>query len=324
MDELKSMRTFVCVADAGSFAGAARTLNVAPAAVTRAIADLEQHLGTRLMMRTTRRNVLTDIGAGYLERVRHIVHEADAAAALVRQSHHEARGAVRVLAPPGFVTHQLAARLPRFHREHPRVTVDVTANGPVESLDERHDITIVVRQPELDGAFVARRLARSTVIACATPEYLDRHGRPSHPRQLAGHPLLVPPLPRELTFSHADAGESITVAATRTLLNSTNQDLHQAGALAGIGIAGLASFAAERALRERQLEQVLPGWQLSQLSIWACMPTRQHVPASTRAFMDFLLAEFGGRDTDPWIPRRGTALRAPVFTLSSSEPSPCH
>lgn len=81
---------------------------------------------------------------------------------------------------------------------------------------------------------------------------------------------------------------------------------------AGIGIAGLASFVADQALREHRLEQVLPDWQLFDLSIWACMPTRRHVPASTRAFMDFLLAEFGGGEVDPWIPARGKALAAPL------------
>ncbi|MBI5716770.1 MAG: LysR family transcriptional regulator [Burkholderiales bacterium] len=328
MDELKAMRTFAQVVASGSFAGASRALDVAPAVVTRQVADLERHLGARLLSRTTRSNALTEIGARYLGCVHRILAEVEEAAALVREGQAEARGAVRVLAPPAFAAHQLASRLPRFHARHPGVTVDVTATGPVESLGAGHDISIVVRQPALEGEFVARRLARSQVIACAAPDYLARHGRPRHPDDLALHQLLLPPLQKGLTFvrtrtddegpgaarpsdaesadrigsaGRADAIERITVAPTRPLLHSTSPDLHQAGALAGIGIAGLPSFAAEQALRTKSLEHVLPGWHLADLSIWACMPSRRHVPASTRVFMDFLIDEFGGHDRDPWI-----------------------
>ncbi|MCW5635164.1 MAG: LysR family transcriptional regulator [Rubrivivax sp.] len=312
MDELRAMRTFAQVVASGSFAGASRSLDLAPAVVTRLVAELEQHLGARLLTRTTRSMALTEIGAHYLERVQRILGEVDDAAALVRQAQAEPAGAVRVLAPPAFAAHQLAHRLPRFHARHPRITVEVTATGPVEAPGAGHDISIVVRQPALAGEFVARRLARSEVIACAAPEYLARFGRPRHPDELAAHQLLLPPLQKGLTFERTvgDDGDGdaraarITVAPARPLLHSTSPDLHQAGALAGIGIAGLPSFAAEQALRARHLEHVLPGWRLADLSIWACLPSRRHLPASTRVFVDFLVAEFGGHDRDPWIASR--------------------
>jgi len=324
MDELKAMRTFAQVVANGSFAGASRALDVAPAVVTRQIADLERHLGARLLSRTTRSNALTEIGARYLGCVHRILSEVDEATALVREQQSDPRGAVRVLAPPAFAAHQLTSRLARFHARHPGVTVDVTATGPVESLDAGHDISIVVRQPALEGEFIARRLARSQVIACAAPDYLDRHGRPRHPDDLARHQLLLPPTQKGLTFvrtragagpatpgaDSADDAERITVAPTRPLQHSTSPDLHQASALAGIGIAGLPSFAADPALRARSLEHVLPGWRLADLSIWACMPSRRHVPASTRVFMDFLVDEFGGHDRDPWIGSAATPARA--------------
>jgi len=323
MDELKAMRTFAQVVATGSFAGASRALAVAPAVVTRQVADLERHLGARLLSRTTRSSSLTEIGARYLGRVHRILAEVDGAVALVREGQSEPRGAVRVLAPPAFAAHQLASRLPRFHARHPGVTVDVTAIGPVETPGTGHDISVVVRQPALEGEFIARRLARSQVIACAAPQYLERHGRPRHPDELARHQLLLPPLQKGLTLVRARPGggagaagrevaytddcERITIAPVRPLLHSTSPDLQQASALAGIGIAGLPSFAADHALRARSLEHVLPGWRLTDLSIWACMPSRRHVPASTRVFMDFLVEEFGGHDHDPWIDPRLTA-----------------
>lgn len=310
MNELQAMRTFARIVDSGSFAAAARALDAAPPVVTRQMADLERHLGTRLLTRTTRRIALTELGAGYLKRVRRILHEVDEATALARQAQAEPRGVVRVVVPPAFAAHQLAPRLARFQARHPQVSVDVTATGPVESLDPGHDISIVVRQPLLDGDFVARRLARSEVIACAAPGYLARHGRPQHPQELAAHQLLLPSPHRALTFCRLDADETAeleapyTVAPSRLPLGSLNPDLQQAVALAGVGIAGLPSFAAARALLDHSLERVLPGWRLHDLSIWACMPSRRHVPASTRAFLDFLVEEFGGDYEDLWMPAR--------------------
>lgn len=308
MDQLKAMRTFARVIDSGSFAGASRAMDIAPAAVTRAVADLEHHLGTRLMTRTTRRMALTPIGERYLERVRTILSEVDDAAALARQAQTEPGGVVRLIAPPLFAGLQLAPRLARFHRSHPRISVDVTARGPVESMDEAHDISIVIRRPALDGDFIARPLARSQVIACATPEYLDRIGRPEHPHDLAGHALLAPSAAgaqRVVSFCRApgldgDRPEQVSVETTLPPLSSSNPAMTLASALAGAGIAGLPSFAVEQALRERRLERVLPEWRLFDLSIWACMPTRKHVPAVTRALMDFLVDEFSGTDGDPW------------------------
>lgn len=305
MNELKAMRTFLKVVDSGSFVAASRELDLAPAVVTRVIAELEEALGARLLTRTTRRLALTDVGARYLERVRGILDSIDEANDLVRQTQSAPDGEVRVAASPEFATHQLARRMPRFHAAFPKVTVRVTSQGPVRTVLPDHDISIIIKQSPLDGDFVARRLSRSEVIGCATPEYLDRHGRPTHPSQLVNHRILTPPFQGAITFSRRrddDCGEEcVTVTPPASLLHSVSSDLHRVAALSGQGIAGLASYTIEDALRDFRLEQVLPTWHVADLSIWACMPTRRHVPASTRAFMDFLLDEFGGAERDPWI-----------------------
>src|SRR5512147_1522923 len=125
MDRLHSMRTFARVIDAGSFAGAARELNLSPAVVTRLVADLEEHLGARLINRTTRRLALTDIGELYLERVRQILTEVEEAEALASAATSEPRGHLRVLAPPAFAVHQIAKHLPQFRKLYPRVTLEL-------------------------------------------------------------------------------------------------------------------------------------------------------------------------------------------------------
>jgi len=308
MDRLHSMRVFSRVVDEGSFARAARELNLSPAVVTRLVADLEEHLGSRLINRTTRRLSLTDTGELYLERVRHILTEVEEAEALATAATSEPRGHLRVLCPPAFAVHQIAKHLPRFRALYPRVSLELSVPGPVETVDENFDVSILTegRRP-LDGNFVARRLARSEVILCAAPEYLDRRGRPQHPKDMEGHESMVPPFLRELTF-HTGAqgdddapGESITLSPKRAGLSTIHTDTMYAAALAGLGITGLPSFVAEDALLENALERVLPQWHLLTTTLYAGMPTRKHVPARTRAFVDFLVATFGGEDRDPWL-----------------------
>ena len=327
MDRLHSMRVFSRVIDAGSFAAAARELNLSPAVVTRLVADLEEHLGSRLISRTTRRLSLTDTGELYLERVRHILTEVEEAEALATAATAEPRGHLRVLCPPAFAVHQLAKHLPKFRALHPRVTIELSAPGPVETVDENFDVSILVegRRP-LDGSFVARRLARSEVILCASPEYLDQHGRPQHPKDLVGHENMVPPFLRELTFHSGARGddepaaESFTLVPARSALSTIHTDTMYAAALAGLGITGLPSFVAEDALLENALERVLPQWRLFTTTLYAGMPTRKHVPARTRVFVDFLVKTFGGEDRDPWLLAAGCetqprSRRTPVQEL---------
>ncbi|MEF7615407.1 LysR family transcriptional regulator [Aquincola sp. MAHUQ-54] len=315
MDQFKAMRTFVRVIDEGSFAGAARSLDVAPAMVTRIVAELEAHLGTRLINRTTRRIALTEIGEQYLERSRTILADVEEAEALASSAQREARGVVRLRVPPAFAVHRVVQVLPKFHERYPNVTVELNAFGPVDDIDDSQDITILWRRGPLDGEFVARRLARSEVVLCAAPEYLDRHGRPQHPRELVGHKSLIPPvseLQNGLTFyrgiwAEGEANhEAVSIVRPGpSPMVSLNTDVNYAGALAGLGITGLPSFIAGDALVERALERVLPEWQLFTLTLWACMPSRKHVPARTRVLLDFLVETFGGEDRDPWLEAAG-------------------
>lgn len=310
MDQLRAMRVFARVIDEGSFAKAARALDLAPAVVTRLVAELEEHLGARLINRTTRRLALTETGEAYLERARQILIEVEEAAALAASATTDPRGHLRVLLPPAFAVHQLAKHLPRFRASYPRVTLEFSVPGPVETVDENFDVTILMlgRKP-LDGDFHAWRLARSEVIMCAAPEYLDRRGRPQHPRELEGHDAIIPSLPntpRELTFHNGAGGQTVSVDTPVAVLNTNHIDTNYAVALAGMGVAGLPSFVVEDALLENALERVLPSWHLLTVTIYAATPTRKYMPARTRAFIDFLVETFGGSDDrDPWLAAAG-------------------
>ena len=210
MDQLRAMRVFARVIDAGGFARAAHGLDIAPAVATRLVSELEEHLGARLINRTTRRLALTDVGEHYLERVRSILTEVDDAAAHASLSTAEPRGRLSVLSPPGFTVHQLAKLLPRFRAQYPHVSIELTV-ASAEVPDENHDLTIIVqRRKPIDGHFIARRIATAEVVLCATPEYLDEHGRPKHPHDLAAHDTLmpIPPSARRASTRHSSTADS--------------------------------------------------------------------------------------------------------------------
>jgi len=314
MDQLRAMKVFSRVVDEGGFAKAARALDMAPPVITRVVAELEAHLGARLLNRTTRRIALTEVGEAYLEKVRAILIEIEEAEALASAATTELRGHLRLLCPPAIAVHQIAKHLPRFRARHPQVTVEISAPGPVETVDSSFDLTVLTSRDALSGEFIARRLARTEIVICASPDYLQRHGRPLHPRDLAEHEAILPPVSevqRGLTFfrgawsNGAGGGDSFTLVPRRAALSTSHIDTMYAATLAGLGMAGLPSYVIEDALMENALERVLPEWRLFSASLWAAMPTRKHLPARTRVFLDFLLEVFGGEDRDPWLTAAG-------------------
>jgi DNA-binding transcriptional LysR family regulator len=311
MDQLRALRVFVRVIAEGSLAGAARALDLAPAVVTRIVAELEAHLGARLLNRTTRRLALTDAGETYHDQARHILANLDDADALAGAANSQPSGVLRVLCPPAFAVHQLAKHLPDFRRRHPMISIEIATPGPVSVADENFDVSILsIGQQPLQGEFVAHRLASSAFVLCAAPGYLDQHGRPTDPQQLLDHQGLLPAVAAvrsELTlYRDAVAGNDgqvtrLTLSASKSTLLTSNLDMLLACATAGLGIAGLPSFIAEQALRDRRLERLLPQWRGAKLSLYVAMPTRKHVPARTRVFVDYLIKTFGGSDHDPWL-----------------------
>jgi DNA-binding transcriptional LysR family regulator len=329
MDQLKAMKVFARVVDEGGFAKAARALDMAPPVVTRMVAELENHLGARLLNRTTRSIALTETGELYLEKVRAILIDLEESETLASESTRLPRGHLRVLCPPAIAVHQLAKHLPRFQAQYPEVTLEIDSPGVVDTVNEAYDVTIFSRRDAPDGDFIARRLARTEVVVCAAPEYLDRRGRPQHPRDLVHHEAVIPPVhsvARGLVFytgpmgsaagdgkgggGDGDGGESYTLAPQRhPALSTAHFDTMYAAALAGLGIAGLPSYVIEDALLEHALERVLPAWRLFDVTLWAGMPSRRHLPARTRVFLDFLLSIFGGEDCDPWLSAAGCATQ---------------
>ena len=311
MDQLRALRVFAQVIAQGSFAGAARVLDLAPAVVTRAVADLEDHLGVRLLNRTTRKLALTEVGEDYLERAKRILAELDDADALAGAVNKAPSGNLRILCPPAFATHQLVRHLPIFRQRFPGILLELLAAGPVGAADENFDVSILsIGQQPLQGDFVVRPLAASTFVICAAPAYLKRCGQPQQPEDLLQHDGLLPDVAavrRELTLFRnargaAGATRRILKVSLRPPVISTSQlEVLYAAAVAGMGVAGLPTFMVADALRDGRLIRVLSDWHGGSLQLYAAMPTRKHVPARTRAFVDFLVETFGGNQDDPWL-----------------------
>ena len=302
MDQLRSMRVFARVIDEGSFAAAARALDLAPAVVTRLVAELESHLGARLLNRTTRRLALTEIGQAYLQRVRTILTEVDEAESLAASQAAEPAGHLRVYIPPS-ISVWLAGRLGSFRQAYPGITLDWISPASAGGLDEGCDVSVLMslQTEQLEGGFVARALARTDVVICATPAYLAQHGHPRTPAELAQHDCLVavsPISPREWFVRVEGAALPMRVALT-----SNHVETLKAAALAGMGVVALPSYMLVDALRAGTLVRLLADVPVQRnYVVHAAYPSRQYLPARTRVFMDFLVNCFGGSlERDPWL-----------------------
>lgn len=295
MDRLLSMRVFQRVIDEGGFAAAARALDMSPAGVTRLVTDLEQHLGARLMQRTTRKLSLTEAGEAYLIRVRSILGEVDDAEAAAAHSANELQGVVHVLAPTLFANQFLAKQISRWVALYPKVTIDLHIDPFPQSRVEEFDVTFIVVEEGFDANIVARPIATNTLsILCASPAYLARRGTPQQPQDLQLHQYLRFPWPaasghnaRGLRLRRADGSQADVETPMHVVMQSTSYDALFTAALHGAGIAVLPQFPAANYLSAGALVHVLPEWIFGRFTVYAALPTRKLIPARTRAFLEF-------------------------------------
>ena len=297
MDRLLSMRVFQSVIDEGSFAAAARALDMAPAGITRLVSDLEHHLGTRLMQRTTRKLLLTDAGEAYLLRVRAILAEVADAEACASHSASALEGVVHVLAPPLLANHFIASQIKAWTARFPHVCIDMQVDPFPVSRVEEFDVTFISVNEGTDLNIVARNLATTQWIVCASPAYLKRYGTPKHPNDLARHLYLRFPWhmsssqpPRGLRLIPLDGAvdsQGPVDAPIQTVLQSPSLDMLFNAAIDGAGITVMPQYPAQNYLASGALVHVLPDWTFGRFTLYAALPTRKLIPAKTRAFLDF-------------------------------------
>jgi DNA-binding transcriptional LysR family regulator len=289
------MRVFQRVVDEGGFAAAARALDMSPAGVTRLFSDLEQHLGARLMQRTTRKLALTEVGEVYLQRVRSILLEIDDAETAVGSSAQALQGTVHVLASPMLASYFLAPHISKWRALYPKVALDIAVDPFPQSHVDEFDVTLMTVEEGYDASVVARPLAKSEWILCASPGYLKRSGTPFTLQALAQHDYLRFPWhqgggasSRRLRLKRVSGeGEAQDVDIV-AVLTSLSFDVLFRAALSDAGIAVLPRLLVRPHLEKGELVHLLPEWHFSCATIYAAVPSRKLIPERTRAFLAFV------------------------------------
>jgi DNA-binding transcriptional LysR family regulator len=296
-DSLQQMSIFARVVSSGSLSAAARELGLSPAVVSRSLSALEARLGTRLIHRTTRSLHLTDEGAAYFEscsRILDDIEEADAAAAAGRD---EPQGVLKVALPASFGHQHIAPLVPQFAARYPKLRLALSlSDRRVNVIDEGFDLAVRIAELE-DSSLAARKLAPNRRVVCASPDYLRRHGTPRTPLELAKHNFLV--------ANWGDGSFAMTVeykgpAGKQGEIRVTgkyacdNWEVLREWALAGLGVALKSTWDVRPQLEDGSLVPLCPGYTFdTDVAIYAVYPHRRHLPAKTRAFIDFLAESFG-------------------------------
>jgi DNA-binding transcriptional LysR family regulator len=289
------MRVFQKVIDEGGFAAAARAMDMSPAVVTRLVADLEDHLGTRLLHRSTRRLSLSVAGETYLLRVRSILQDIDEADRLASSQTHELEGILRVLTPPVLATHVVAPLIAGFRKLYPKILLNVEVDSFKEPPIEDYDITLLPTDAGFDADVIARKVASTLAILVAAPSYIQRKDMPNTPQDLAKHDVLrlkAPGLrPRSWRLlNSAQQDEPLDVVVEPVLWINHTDTLLQA-ALDGAGITSVAIELAAPYMSRGELVHVLSPWITGRLQLFAALPSRQFLPERTRAFLEYLIEQ---------------------------------
>jgi DNA-binding transcriptional LysR family regulator len=294
MDRLIAMKQFATVVETGSFSAAARRLNMGQPAVSKAIANLEEYLGVRLLTRTTRAQHLTEAGQRYYERARVVLDEADEAEAAAREAATSLAGRLRLAAPPTYAALHVLPRLSEFLDTHPDLTIDLILDDRwVDLIEQGVDLAIRLGKPA-DSSLVARRLGSSQRLLVASSAYLDRMGAPQTPEDLLAHRTVAySQFEGATAWSFTRGTAAVSVAVQPTLRVSAAEGMRSCVlADLGIGMGSRLMFTPE--LAAGTVRPVLTEWSLSTLDVWAMFPSGRKSSRRARAFVDWLESIVGG------------------------------
>jgi DNA-binding transcriptional LysR family regulator len=294
MDHLKQLETLVSVAAKGSLTAAAQHEGVAPAVIGRRIDALEERLGVKLLLRTTRRLSLTHEGSAFLEDCQRILADLASAEASVSAGGVKASGHLRITAPAGFGRRHVAPLVPRFLELHPEVSLSLNLSDRiVDIVHEGYDCAVRVGDLP-DSSLVSVRLADNRRLCVAAPAYLQRAGAPQHPSELPQHECLV--LSSEASQSRGWAftidGQVVHLRPRGRLDCSDGQVLH-AWCLQGLGLAWRSTWEVEQHIASGQLVEVLAPFAAPPNGIQALVPQRKHLPLRVRLWIDHLKQAYG-------------------------------
>jgi len=291
MDILQNMRTFRCVAQAGSFTAAALQLNTTTANISRAVSHLETHLRTRLFNRTTRRSALTDAGRRYLLRCEQILGSVEEAELEAGGAHMRPTGELKVHSMTGIGQHYVVDAIARYRKHYPEVTFNLSMSNRMPNLvNEGFDVSIVLAIELPDSSYVSQKLGATYSIVCASRSYVKTFGAAQKPQDLLNHDclrLVSPVIPlEEWSFDGPAGREVVTIPTSPFLVDSVDAMRNAISNDMGVGI--LPIHAAIKGLRNGTLVRVLPKYRLQELSLYAIYPSRQYLDAKIRTWVEYL------------------------------------
>lgn len=305
MDQFAAVRLFTDVVEAGNFSAAARRLGLTPSAIARQVAALEEHLGTRLLNRTTRRMELTEAGRVYHARALRLVRDFDALNRDVTEMEATPRGLLRVSASHGLGGTLIAAQMPAFIAAHPEVRVELVLDDRVvDLLEERIDLALRIATRLPDSSLIARRLFRYRRVICASPAYLAAHGTPQHPEELSGHECLTFLAEGRHDLWGADGriwhlrghGREVAVPVSGRLDSNSRMALIEV-ALNGLGLILAPGWQVAGHLASGALRTVLEDYEVDphadESHVYAVYATNRHLSPRVRAFVDFIATRLG-------------------------------
>ena len=293
IDIVAGIRVFTAVVEAGSFAGAADKLDLSRGMATRYVAQLEAHLGVRLLNRTTRTLSLTEAGSDYYPRATQILAMVEEAENSVAQKTSVPRGILRVATSVGFGVRHLDRAIAEYLQRYPSMEVDLTLNErTVDLVEEGFDLAVRVAA-QIDPGLVARRFTRARTAACASPAYLKERGTPETPEQLTGHNCMAyahTHWQNEWRFTRNGEERRVRISGN---LRGNNGNILVSAAIEGLGVILEPSFLVFEALQQKRLVRILSDWETDELSVFAVYPNRKFLPPKVRSFIDFLADHFG-------------------------------
>lgn len=290
--DTNDLKLLVRIAQLGSISAAARDLGLTPAGASARLARMEKGLGARLLHRTTRQATLTEDGLAFLPHAEHVLDAAEAARAALGREQAMPRGTLRVAAPASFARMHIVPGLSDFCSRYPELAIDMRiSDGIVDLVEGAFDVA--VRYADLgDSSFVARRLAPDRRVLVASPEYIERRGRPNTPDDLAEHACLVVGTLDLWTFKGVD-GKPIARRVAPALRINDGGAVRDV-ACAGLGVAWMATWCAADEIRSGALVPLLPEYPLvSTQTLWALYPNSRELAPKVRVFIDWLVARFG-------------------------------
>ncbi len=288
MDNLNETRTFLAVADALSFAAAARRLRMSAAQASKLVSRLEARLGIRLLNRTTRDVSLTDAGATYAARARSVVDEFDTLETAMREGARSLKGTLKIAAPVSFASAVLDEILIDFAKTERDLTLEVSyADRTVNIVEEGYDVAVRVGTMS-DSSLVAKKLGEARILCAASVKYLSKHGKPKSPEALADHSCIIDLNARDPFAWPFRVGRREQTVHVHGRLRFSRAETCLRAARLGFGIARSPAFAAVPELRSGTLVPVLEAFEPEPLPVHAVYPHGRHLPAKVRAFLDFL------------------------------------